>query len=99
MRRPKIVIRQTATGWKVSGTVNRQMRRKQFGGEHARELALNTKHDWEREIAGMERLPLTWTLLTDEQCREAEACYHRLKDHPLTLTAAVDLALANIRQK
>lgn len=77
----------------VSGTLNRQVRKRQFKTELE---AMTCKQNWEREAANIAPLPTATTRLTLAQCAEAEACFHRLAGHPLgSLTAAVDWAVRN----
>ena len=83
-----------SVSWRVSGMINGQRRRQNFKAESA---ALVVKQNWERERANLQPLPGVTTRLNAAQCAEAESCFHRLAGHALTLSKAVDFALANCR--
>lgn len=48
-----------------------------------------------REAMNLGPVARSTTRLTEAECREAEACFHRLTGKPLTLSQCVDYALAN----
>lgn len=76
-----------------------------FKGERRRQAckteaeALTIRQNWEREAAELEPLPAITTRLTNEQAKEAESCFQRLSNSklPLTLSAALEYAIANYR--
>lgn len=84
-----------STAFKVSGFVKGERRRQNF---KTRAEALNQKQNWELENANMAPRLQVMFHGTEPQARECEAVLRRLAGHKLTLTGAVDFALANWRE-
>jgi len=78
--------------WRVSGTIAGKRRRQNLRTELE---ALTLKQSWEREAANLAPLPVVTTRLTDAQAREAEKAFARLEGRPLSMTAAIEFAIAN----
>jgi integrase len=101
MKQPQFTIRRFnnrngATSWRVIGYIHGERIRRNFKTREeaaAEKAALETKRV---QIASGHRALLS--SLTDEQAREAEAAFLRLRDKPHSLSFYVDFALANYQE-